>query len=105
MKWLAGLAVLAGILLLGWRLAVPAYAEYRLRGAMVEAGVREQVAQCIAERMSRRLSTPQLLKLDALAREARMLRGLRQAAGRMDDPDIAIVASSSVVLCSTGFAR
>lgn len=105
MKWLIRLAVLAGALFLVWHFAAPAYAEWRLRDEMVKAGVRDKVAGCIAGRIAHQLTTRQLLKLGALAEEKRSLREWRHAAEKMDDPDIAIVATSSAVLCSTGLAR
>ncbi|MCT2399419.1 hypothetical protein [Novosphingobium mangrovi (ex Huang et al. 2023)] len=105
MKWLIRLAVLAGALFLVWRFAVPAYAGERLRSAMIDAGVQENVAGCISGRMTRQLSTLQLLRLRELEGDKRTLRDWVEAVERMDDRDLVMVATASAALCSTGLGR
>lgn len=81
------------------------YAEYRLRSALLEAGLTDKAAACMGRRVSKRLSLGQLRKLTALQAEKHSLRGLVKAVRRMDDPEIVDVTSTAALLCTTGFAR
>ncbi len=91
--------------MLGWTYGVPAYARWRIDGALREAGVREKAAACIARRMSRDLSPLQLLELRGLEGKKETLRDWREAMNRIEDPRVLRVAGESAALCSTGLAR
>jgi len=81
--------------------------EARLRTGLINAGLSQSLAACMAERMVDRLSLAQLMRIADLpkAREAesvdRFLRRIRS----LGDPEIVAVATSSAALCATGFAR
>ena len=78
----------------------------RLRNGLVQAGISEPVAECMAERMTDRLSLGQLRKLRDFAEarkadsRAEFLRGVRA----LDDAEIVTVTASSAALCATGLA-
>ncbi|MBH0113559.1 hypothetical protein I5E68_11420 [Novosphingobium sp. YJ-S2-02] len=105
MKMLVRLAVLAALAALAWYYAAPAIAEWHLRSAFEEAGMGEGVSACIAGRMARELSVPQLIALRSLEGEKHSLRDLREAASGIEDPVTIRVTTRAAVLCSTGLAR
>lgn len=84
--------------------------ETRVRTALVDAGVRRPVAQCMAKRMVDRLSIGQLRKLSQLAKlrqsneytKAPTLDQVLAVVRKLDDPEILTVVSSSGLIC---FAR
>lgn len=81
------------------------YAEYRLRSALLEAGLSDKAAACMGRRLAKRLSLGQLRKLTALQEEKHSLRGMVKAVRHMDDPEIVDVTGTAALLCTTGFAR
>ncbi|WP_240310932.1 hypothetical protein [Altererythrobacter sp. ZODW24] len=108
MKKLLALLVLAAI-------AVGAYltffggieqvTEYRVKAALVEAGVGEKQADCMAGRMTERLSITQLRKLEALGSEDGSKLSLRDYVERVrsiDDPEVIEVSATSAGLCAIG---
>ncbi|GGB87138.1 hypothetical protein GCM10011494_01850 [Novosphingobium endophyticum] len=105
MKLVIRLAVLAGILFMVWRFAVPVYAEWRIRSALTETGMSEKGADCTARRIARRLSPPQLANLQALDGEKERLGDWVNAVEQIDDREVIVVATTSLALCSTGLAR
>lgn len=105
MKMLFRLALLAALAAVVWFFAVPAVAEWRLRSALEEAGMRDHVAACMARRMAHELSVPQLLALRSLQGEKRSLRELRAAASGIEDRETILVTGRAAALCSTGLSR
>jgi hypothetical protein len=84
--------------------AVP---EARLRAGLINAGLSESLAACMAERMVDRLSLAQLRRIGDLprAREAASVQQFLQRVRSLRDPEILAVSSSSAALCATGLAR
>jgi hypothetical protein len=80
-------------------------AESRVRSALLDAGVAEGTADCMAGRMVDRLTISQLRKLEALKGEKRSVGDYLNAVRRVGDPEVVGVTASSAALCSTGLAR
>ena len=72
--------------------------------AMVEAGLSEPNAACMAERMTDRLSLGQLQKLKKLKGERRGLTDYVAAVRRVGDAEALSVTASSAALCAAGLA-
>ncbi|WP_262503807.1 MULTISPECIES: hypothetical protein [unclassified Sphingosinithalassobacter] len=81
--------------------------ESRLRAGLVEAGLAEPTAACMAERMVDRLSLAQLRRIGDLpkARDAENRETFLRRVRALRDPEIWSVASSSAALCATGLAN
>jgi hypothetical protein len=79
--------------------------ESRVRSALIEAGLSEPDADCMAGRMVERLSIAQLRKLEALEGEKRSLQDYIEAVSRVGDAEALAVTASSAALCTTGIAR
>ncbi len=77
----------------------------QVKSAMVEAGLSEPKAACMAERMTDRLSLGQLQKLKRLKGEKRSLTDYVAAVGRVGDAEALSVTASSAALCATGLAK
>ena len=75
-----------------------------VKGAMVEAGLSEANAGCMAERMTDRLSLGQLKKLQKLKGDKRSLSDYVAAVRRVGDAEALSVTASSAALCATGLA-
>lgn len=80
--------------------------EGRIAGELVEAGLPQPIARCMAERWADRLSIVQLRKIAELTRHARDESG-RITVGRfvtrvraLDDPEIVQVVTRSSVYCA-----
>jgi hypothetical protein len=88
-------------------LAACAVPEARLRAGLVNAGLSESLAACMAERMVDRLSLAQLGRIGDLprAREASSVQDFLRRVRSLRDPEILAVSSSSAALCATGLAR
>lgn len=80
-------------------------AESRVRSALVDAGLSEHNADCMAHRMVDRLTISQLRKLEALEGEKRSLADYVEAVERVGDAEVLSVTASSAALCATGLAR
>ena len=80
-------------------------AESRVRSALVDAGLADATADCMAGRMVDRLSIAQLRRLEALKGEKRTLSDYLAAVNRVGDAEVISVTASSAGLCSTGLAR
>lgn len=80
------------------------YERYRVRSALGEAGFSDKRADCMARRMTKRLSLVQLWKLQRWSEETRTggayLRGVR----RVGDAQAVAVTLNSAALCATGLA-
>ena len=79
-------------------------AEGRVRSALVNAGLSQPNAACMAERMTDRLSLGQLRKLQALQSPKRSLSDYVYTVRRVGDRQLIEVTVSSALLCATGFA-
>ena len=75
-----------------------------VKSAMVEAGLSEPNAACMAERMTDRLSLGQLNKLKKLKGEKRSLSDYVAAVRRVGDAEALSVTASSAALCASGLA-
>lgn len=82
------------------RLAYP-----RVKSALLDAGLSDRNAACMADRMTDRLSLSQLRKLEALRGEKRTLVEYVDAVRRVGDAEVLGVTASSAALCTTGLAR
>jgi len=79
--------------------------ETQLKGALVEAGLSEPMAGCMAERMVDRLSLAQLYRLRDLkqAGQASSTDEFLHRVRSLGDAEIWTVTSSSAALCAAGF--
>jgi hypothetical protein len=75
-----------------------------VKSAMVDAGLSEKNAACMASRMTDRLSLVQLNKLKQLKGEKRSLTDYVNAVRRVGDAEALSVTASSAALCATGLA-
>jgi len=71
---------------------------------MVDAGLSEPNAACMAERMTDRLSLGQLQKLKQLKGKKRSLMDYVAAVRRVGDAEALSVTASSAALCASGLA-
>ena len=84
--------------------------ESRVQSALLDAGLGERTASCMAGRMTDRLSISQLHKLEELKRpsEARREASLAdylERVRRVGDAEVIAVTASSAALCRTGLAH
>jgi hypothetical protein len=99
-------AAVAALALLGG--CVEKIAESRVRSALVDAGLSQANADCMARRMVDRLTIAQLRKLEQLkARAGERERPLSIAdyierVRRVGDPEVIAVTASSAGLCAAG---
>ena len=84
---------------------VETIAENRVRGALVDAGLSERDADCMAGRMVDRLTISQLRKLEALQGEKRSIGDYVRAVREIGDAEVIGVTASSAALCASGLAR
>ena len=100
-------ALCAALLLSG---CVSVIAESRVESALLEAGLSERNAECMAERMVDRLTIPQLRKLEALRGKQgepvrpRTLRQFVERVRGVGDSEVIAVTASSAALCASGLA-
>ena len=81
--------------------------EARLRAGLVNAGLSEPMAACMAGRMAGRLSLMQLRRIGDLPR-ARASLSIEEFLFRiraLRDPQILAISSSAAALCAAGLAR
>ena len=76
----------------------------QVRSAMVDAGLSDANAACMASRMTDRLSLGQLQKLKQLKGAKRSLFDYVAAVRRVGDSEAIQVTASSAALCATGLA-
>lgn len=99
----------AFLLLLSALAGCAASPEQKVRAALVDAGVSDRVAGCMAKPMARKLSVDQLMALKRLAKQARADAGaamtpkhmLRKIAA-LGDPEIAAVTGRAALTCFIG---
>lgn len=77
----------------------------QVKSAMLDAGLSEPNAACMAERMTDRLSLIQLNKLRKLKGEKRSLGEYVEAVRQVGDAEALSVTASSAALCATGLAK
>ena len=76
----------------------------QVKSAMIDAGLSEPNAACMATRMTDRLTLGQLNKLKRLKGEKRGLMDYVSAVRRVGDAEALQVTASSAALCATGLA-
>lgn len=103
------LALLAGVAALGINTgAVDALVQWRVKSGLMDAGIGEKRAICMAARMTDRLSILQLRKLQnmqAQDRESVEPTGLGdyiKRVRRIGDVEVVTVTASSAALCAAG---
>ncbi|WP_313441921.1 hypothetical protein [Novosphingobium sp.] len=94
------LAVLLVTLVFGAHL----YVGWRVRSALIEAGMSDRVATCMSRRMVKRLSFPQLIRLQKLEGDKKTLGAWVRAVKAVDDSEVIVVTTTSAALCKTGIA-
>lgn len=85
-------------------------AESRVQAALLDAGLGERTASCMAGRMTERLTIAQLRRLEELKRPSARARETSLAdyldrVRRVGDAEVITVTTSSAALCGTGLAR
>ncbi|MBB3861274.1 hypothetical protein GGQ88_002546 [Novosphingobium hassiacum] len=79
-------------------------AEGRVKSALVDAGISDANAACMAERMTDRLSIGQLKRLQSLQGAKRGIGDYLATVRRLGDAELLGVTTSAAALCATGFA-
>ena len=79
-------------------------AEGRVRSALVEAGLSEPNADCMADRMTDQLSLGQLKKLEKLQGAKKSVWDYVSAVRRVGDAEVLAVTTSAAALCASGLA-
>lgn len=79
-------------------------AEGHVRSALMDAGLSQPNAACMAERMTDRLTLAQLRKLQALQGPKRTIADYVMTVRRVGDRQLIEVTVSSALLCASGFA-
>lgn len=77
----------------------------KVRSALVDAGLSDSNASCMAERMTDRLSIGQLKRLQALQGPKRGLADYVATVKRLGDAELLGVTTSAAALCASGLAR
>lgn len=102
MRCWPGIAVALAIALAG---CTPAkLAEGRVRSALMDAGLSQPNAACMAERMTDRLTLGQLRKLQALQAPKRSIADYVMTVRRISDRKLVEVTVGSALLCASGLA-
>jgi hypothetical protein len=102
MKFGSGAIPLLGIFLAACAPSKLAYGP--VKSAMIDAGLSEPNADCMAERMTDRLSLGQLNKLKKLRGKRQTLSDYVAAVRRVGDAEAVAVTASSAALCASGLA-
>ncbi|WP_374529553.1 hypothetical protein [Novosphingobium sp.] len=76
----------------------------QVKSALVDAGLSDDNAACMATRMTDRLNIIQLNKLKKLKGANRSLGQFLDAVRKIDDPEAIEVTLSAAALCTTGLA-
>ena len=98
-------AVLAAALVLAVSTnCVSKLAESRVRSALIDAGLSQPNAACMATRMTDRLSIAQLKRLEVLQSPKRSLTDYVFAVRRLSDSALLSVTASAAALCVSKFA-
>ena len=97
--------LIASLIVLGTSGCVSKLAYGRVKSALLESGLSDSNASCMANRMTDKLTIAQLRKLQQFKGEKRSLSEYVAAIRRVGDADAIEVTLSSAALCSTGLAR
>ena len=76
----------------------------KVRSALVDAGLSDSNASCMAERMTDRLSIGQLRRLQSLQGPKRGLADYVATVKRLGDAELLGVTTSAAALCASGLA-
>lgn len=76
----------------------------KVRSALVDAGLSDSNASCMAERMTDRLSIGQLKRLQSLQGPKRGLADYVATVKRLGDAELLGVTTSAAALCASGLA-
>lgn len=76
----------------------------KVRSALVDAGLSDANAACMATRMTDRLTLGQLSRLQTLQAPKRGLSDYVLTVRRLGDAELLGVTTSAAALCATGFA-
>jgi len=99
-------AVLLSLALLATAGCVQDIKETRVKSALVQGGLSDELSACMAHRMARKLTIRQLRSLQALSRaDKRTIGDYVTALRRNGDADAIEVTLSSAALCKAGFIR
>ena len=109
-KLIVFLALLAGVVALAISTGlVDRAVESRVQSALVESGLSEKRADCMATRMVDRLTIPQLVKLrdgmearDGESAKPRNIGDFLKRVRRVGDAEVVAVTASSAGLCAIG---
>ncbi|MBT0669660.1 hypothetical protein HT136_14930 [Novosphingobium profundi] len=104
LRLLKRILILVGLVAIVW-FGAHAYAAWRLKAALRDAGLSERVATCMTGRLTRRLSLLQLARLQKLEGDKPTLKSWVRAVAAVDDGKVVLVTVSSAALCRTGLAR
>ncbi|MBS0255795.1 MAG: hypothetical protein JSS36_11460 [Proteobacteria bacterium] len=77
----------------------------QVKSAIVDAGLSEPNAACMATRMTDRLSLVQLNKLKVLRGSKRSVLDYVAAVKKIDDPEVVRVTAAAAALCISGLDR
>lgn len=97
-------SIVAAIALLAATGCVAKLAEGRVKSALVEAGLSEPNADCMADRMTDKLSIGQLKRLQRLGEARKSLNQFVAAVRKEGDAEMFSVTASAAALCATGLA-
>ncbi|MBU6394012.1 MAG: hypothetical protein KGQ75_05510 [Sphingomonadales bacterium] len=100
----ASAAALAALAILVTACTPAKLAEGRVRSALLDAGLSEPNAACMAERMTDRLTLGQLRKLQALQSPKRSIADYVMTVRRVGDRELIEVTVGSALLCASGLA-
>nr|WP_314465508.1 hypothetical protein [uncultured Novosphingobium sp.] len=104
LRFLKSALVLVGLVAV-LSFGVHLYAGWRLRTALVEAGMSDRVATCMSKRMVKRLGILQLIKLQKLEGDKKTPGAWVRGVKAVNDSQAILVTTSSAALCKTGLAR
>ncbi|MEY2943851.1 MAG: hypothetical protein RLY97_1865 [Pseudomonadota bacterium] len=80
-------------------------AQSRVRTALIDAGLSEQLSQCMAHRMVSELTIKQLRKMEALKGPKKTAFEYIAAVQKMNEPEVVRVTAASAAVCASGFGR
>lgn len=102
-RWTVAAIATGWLLVTGGCVSKLAYGQ--VKSAMIDAGLSEPTAACMAGRMTDKLSLLQLNRLKQLKGSHRTLGQFVGAVRRVNDAQALEVTASSAALCSVGLAR
>lgn len=102
---LLAIALMLGVAVYAAPSVVSAVVEYRVRSGLIEAGVSERNADCMARRMVKRLTITQLRKLETVAGTKQSLGGYIESVRKIGDGEVIAVTATSALLCRAGLAN